>query len=158
MTFADFKDWLQDRWSVFRAHSIHYQLKALLLTAYLSSVVATVIVAPPSSAAENQIGARIMVLDGDAVVGNYFIVKNESRDHWKGVTFSVGDGFTVKYDLVRASEKVTIYLRDFKKKVIRRRRGRDIPKIISAPADMELTMLSIECSEGVAIEPVAAEP
>jgi len=110
--------------------------------------------APPSSAAKNQIGARILVLEGDMVVGRYFVIQNESRAHWRGVTFEIDDGYTVMRELVAAGDKITLYVKDFHKKVIRTRRGRSIPKTVTAPVDLHVTRIKITCSEGVAVEPL----
>ena len=65
------------------------------------------------------------------------------------------EGYKVYRDLIQAGEKVTLYVKDFKKKVVRTRRGKKIPKTISAPIDLPLSELKIECSEGLVIEPLA---
>lgn len=115
----------------------------------------TIPFAKPPSLSTNEIGAKILVLPGDFVVGNYFIIHNETNVHWKSVTFEIDQGYKVYRDLVQAGEKVTLYVKDFKKKVVRTRRGKKIPKTISAPIDLPLSELRIECSEGLVVEPLA---
>ncbi len=141
-------------WTRFRARSIFFQLKTLVLITYGVVVAGTILWAPPSSGAKNQIGASILVLPGDPVVGRYFVIQNDSRRHWKAVIFTIDEGYSVQRDLVRAGEKVTLYVKDFRKKVVRKRRGREIPKTVSAPVEARITELRIECSEGVAVEPL----
>jgi hypothetical protein len=102
----------------------------------------------------NEIGASILTFPGDPVVGRYFIITNQSRDHWKDVRFEIDDGFAIEMMLLPAGEKVTLYVKDFKKKVMRRRRGKEIPKTVRARVDMELTELRLTCSEGEAVEPL----
>jgi hypothetical protein len=153
---AELRERVRDRWHEFRARSIYFQLKVLVLVCYGVLVAGTLLWAPPSSAAKNQIGASILVLEGDMVVGRYIVVENQSRTHWKGVRFSIDDGYTVDRDLVQAGEKVTLYVRDFKKKVIRKRRGREIPRTVAAPPDMVPTGITVECSEGMAFQPLPA--
>jgi hypothetical protein len=143
-----------EKWLSFRARSVFFQLKTLVLVAYGVVVAATILIAPPTSNAKNQIGANILVLEGDIVVGRYFIITNESRSHWQQVIFEIDGGYRVERDLVPAGEKVTLYVKDFKKKVIRKRRGRKIPKTVAAPVGMPLTQLRIQCSEGIAVEPL----
>ena len=157
-TAAELRERVKDRWLEFRARSVYFQLRVLVLLCYGAIVAVTILWAPPSTAAKNQIGARILVLEGDMVVGRCFVVQNESRGHWQNVTFEVDDGFTVTRDLVAAGDKVTLYVKDFHKKVIRTRRGRSIPKTVTAPADMKVTRLKIKCSEGEALEPIPTTP
>ncbi|MBI3180359.1 MAG: hypothetical protein HYZ27_11900 [Deltaproteobacteria bacterium] len=148
------KERARNLWTRFRARSVYFQLKTLVLLAYGVVVATTILWAPPSSGAKNQIGATILVLPGDPVVGRYFVIQNDSRSHWKAVTFTIDNGYTVRRDLVRAGEKVTLYVKDFRKKVVRVRRGRQIPKTVSAPVEARVTELRIECSEGLAVEPL----
>jgi hypothetical protein len=152
---SDFKERVGHWWADFRSHSIYFQLKAMVLICYLTIVGGTIVIAPPSSIAENEIGARIIPLPGDIVMGPYFIIENGSRAHWQQVTMEIDQGYRVVRDLVSAGERVTLYVTDFKKRVLRRRRGREIPKTVSAPADMPVSKLSIKCREGMAIEPLA---
>jgi hypothetical protein len=151
MKTAELSRRARDWWLEFRARSVYFQLKALVLVLYGLVVAVTLIWAPPPSQAKNQIGASILVLEGDMVVGRYFIIENQSRNHWQAVRFEIDGGYVVHRDLVAAGEKVTLYVKDFKKKVIYRRRGREIPKTVSAPIDMPLARLSVTCSEGTAI-------
>ncbi len=151
---ADLSQRLRDRWLEFRARSIYFQLKALVLILYGAIVAVTLVWAPPPSAAKNQIGARIMVLEGDIVVGRYLVIENQSRSHWQAVRITIDDDFVLERDLVAAGEKLTLFVKDFKKRVVRKRRGREIPKTISAPAALVPTFLRIECSEGVAYQPL----
>ncbi|MBI5507107.1 MAG: hypothetical protein HY903_00010 [Deltaproteobacteria bacterium] len=146
----------RERWLGFRARSVYFQLKILVLALYGVAVAATILWAPEASHAKNQIGARILVLEGDVVVGRYFIIQNESRRHWQNVTFELDDGYTVTRDLVAAGDKETLYVKDFHKKVVRTRRGRTITKTVAAPVDLNVTRLKVSCSEGEAVEPVSA--
>ncbi|OGQ86663.1 MAG: hypothetical protein A2289_25850 [Deltaproteobacteria bacterium RIFOXYA12_FULL_58_15] len=158
MNFETIKGRVRDKWSEFRARSIYFQLKALILASYGAVVAITLLWAPPSTLAKNQIGAGIMALEGDDIVGRSFIVENQSRNHWSNVRFEIDGGYTVELDMVQAGDKVTLYAKDFTKKVIRKRRGREIPKTVSAPVDAVITNLQIECSEGLAVEPVVNQP
>ena len=91
------------------------------------------------------------------VVGRYFVIQNESRTHWQNVTFELDDGYMVKRDIVAAGDKVTLYVKDFHKKVVRTRRGRQIPKTTAAPTNLPITRLRIECQQGEAVEPLTAK-
>jgi hypothetical protein len=144
----------REGWESFRSRSVYFQLKVLVLIGYLGIVFATIVWAPPSSLAKNQIGARILVLEGDVVVGRYFVIYNESRTHWQNVRFEIDGGFTVQRDVVGAGEKVTLYVKDFKRVEVRRRRGHDIEKRVSAPIASELTALSVHTDQGEAVAPV----
>ena len=157
-TARELREQVRDRWLEFRARSIYFQLKTLVLLVYGAIVAVTILWAPPSSAAKNQIGARILVLEGDMVVGRAFVIQNESRSHWQNVTFEVDDGFTVTRDLVAAGDKVTLYVKDFHKKVVRTRRGRSIPKTMTAPVELPITRLRITCNKGEALEPIITKP
>lgn len=148
------REMLIERWREFRSRSVYFQLKALLLASYVAVVALTLLWAPPSSHAKNQIGARVVVLEGDIVVGPYFIIENESGAHWREVRFEIDDAYAVERDLVTAGEKVTLFIKDFGKTVVRRRRGRDIPLRVRAPVDLPLSQLSIRCSEGGLVEPI----
>jgi len=154
-TVSNIKGRLTDRWAVFRAQSVYFQLKTLVLLLYGTVVAVTLLWAPPKSVAKNNIGANILVLEGDLVVGRYFIVQNDSRSHWRNVTFEIDAGYTVLVDLVPAGDKVTLYVKDFRKKVIRTRRGREIAKSVPAPADTLVTFLRVSTSEGDALQPIA---
>jgi len=146
---------LRERWLDFRARSVYFQIKTLVLLVYGAIVAVTILWAPPESAAKNQIGAHILVLEGDMVVGRYFIIQNESRSHWQNVTFEIDGGYTATRDLVAAGDKVTLYVKDFHKKVVRTRRGRAIPKSEAAPVDQAVTKLRVVCNVGEAVEPLA---
>ena len=158
LDFSEIGERARAGWAEFRARSIFFQLKTLVLLSYGAIVAVTILWAPPPSAAKNQIGANILVLEGDMVVGRYFVIQNESRSHWKNVTFSIDQGFSVARDLVPAGDKVTLYVKDFHKKIVRNRRGREIAKTIAAPADLPVTNLRIACSEGEALEPLLEKP
>lgn len=138
------------RWEEFRARSVYFQLKALVLAVYVGLVVATVVFVPIGGSAANDLGARIVVLDGDFIVGRYFVIHNESRMHWRNVTITVDDGFAVERDLVQAGDKLTLYAQDFKKTVVRKRRGREIPKLMSLPIERELSTITVRADEGSA--------
>ncbi len=148
------RDKVIERWRGFRGRSIYFQLKAFLLVGYVAVVMVTLLWAPPSSHAKNQIGARVLVLEGDIVVGSYLIIENDSGAHWRNVIFEIDDGYRVERDLVMAGEKVTLFIKDFHKRVVRKRRGRDIALRVRAPVDLALTQLRIECSEGDLVEPI----
>ena len=92
------------------------------------------------------------------MVGRYLVIQNESRKHWLNVKFTIDQGFAAERDLVQAGEKVTLFVKDFKKKSFRTRRGKKIPKMNSAPIDIGLTELRVECSEGEAVEPLVLRP
>lgn len=142
---------LSERWAEFRARSVYFQLKVLVALLYGGVIAATLLFAPPTSKAKNQIGARIEVLEGDAVVGRYFVVYNEGRDHWYEVRLDIGDGFVVERPLVRAGEQLTLFVKDFKKRVVRKRRGREIPQVMSAPVDRPIGTLTVTTRDGEAI-------
>jgi hypothetical protein len=148
------------RWLAFRARSAYFQLKTLVLVCYAAVVGATVawvLLFPGGLQAgkKNQIGASILTFPGDPVVGRYFVIENQSGSHWKQVRFEIDGGYGVEMELLPAGEKVTLYVRDFKKRVIRRRRGREIPKTVRARVDRDFTELRVTCSEGEAVEPLA---
>lgn len=145
----------REEWEDFQSHSIYFRLKALVVVVYGVIVFATIVWAPPRSLARNQIGATILVLEGDIVVGRYFIVENGSRSHWQNVRFEIDGGYVVERDLVRAGEKVTLYVKDFKRTEVRTRRGKEIPKRVPAPVDLPITALTVHTSEGVATAMVA---
>ena len=84
------------------------------------------------------------------------VIENQSRTHWRDVRFEIDGGYGVDIDLLAANDKVTLYVKDFEKRVIRKRRGREIPKTVRADVDMELTELRVTCSEGEAVEPLSA--
>lgn len=160
---AELKTWLKQTkqrarefWKEFRARSVYFQLKALVLVVYAAVVSLTTawVMWFPSGVGENEIDARILVLEGDMVMGRYFVVENGGRDHWIDVSFEIDQGYLVKRQVVSAGEKITLFLRDFKKKVIRKRRGREIPKTQAAPPTLKVTELKIECNEGVATKPI----
>lgn len=137
-------------WAEFRARSVYFQLKVLVALLYGGVIAATLLFVPPTSQAKNQIGARIEVLEGDAVVGRYFVVYNEGRDHWYDVRLDIGDGFVVERPLVRAGEQLTLFVKDFKKRVVKQRRGREIPQVMSAPVDRAIEALTVTTRDGEA--------
>lgn len=137
-------------WAEFRARSVYFQLKVLVALLYGCVIAATLLFVPPTSQAKNQIGARIEVLEGDVVVGRYFVVYNEGRDHWYEVRLDIGDGFVVERPLVRAGEQLTLFVKDFKKRVVKQRRGREIPQVMSAPVDRAIETLTVTTRDGEA--------
>jgi len=148
---------LRERWSSFRARSRYFQLRVLVMAAYALIVVLTALWAPPSSMERNDIGARILALSGDAVVGPYLIIENKSRDHWQHVSFAIDQGYIAERELVQAGEKVTLFVKDFHKVVMRTRRGRQIPKKVAAPVDLPLSKLVVTTTAGQAIAALALE-
>ncbi len=104
--------------------------------AYLCIVVATVAVAAPADEKTNQVGARIMSLEGDMVVGRYFVVTNESRSHWYDVIFEIDGGYSIHKDLVHAGEKVTLFLKDFHREETIDRHGTPVTRKVAAPLDL----------------------
>lgn len=154
-------DWLRDKggatwesfresWGDFRATSIYFQLKTLVLLLYVGLVAITVFVVPLGEAS-NDIGARIIVLDGDMVVGRYFVITNASRSHWRDVRVEIDGGYAVERDLVPAGGQLELFSSSFKKKEMRRRRDREIAKWVKAPLDAPLTELRVSTESGEAV-------
>jgi hypothetical protein len=132
----------------FRHLSIYGQIKVLVLGFYVFLCMATVVVAAPADDKTNQIEARIMVLEGDMVVGRYFVVQNEGRAHWYDVTFEIDGGFHVKRDLVHAGEKVTLFLKDFQREEATERFGKTVTKRQTAPVDMQVSAITVRTRDG----------
>ncbi len=141
---------LRERWGDFRATSIYFQLKTLVLLTYVGLVAVTVFVVPLGEAG-NDIGARIIVLDGDMVVGRYFVITNESRSHWRDVRVEIDGGYAVERDLVPAGSQLELFSTSFKKKEMRKRRGREIAKWVKAPLDIPLSELRVVTGSGEAV-------
>lgn len=148
------------RWREFRQRSVYFQWKALLLAVYTASVVLTVAwVVKPRGGGRNDLGARVVVLPGDAIMGRYFIVQNDSRRDWLGVTFAVDGGYTVTRETVLAGEKVTLLLRDFARPVAPvevkgKGKGKAKPGLEHAPPGSPVTALRIDTKVGRVVYPV----
>src|SRR5689334_12366391 len=95
-----------------------------------------------------------MVLEGDMVVGRYFVVQNEGRSHWYDVVFEIDGGYRVKRDLVHAGEKVTLFLKDFAREETAVVGGRTITKRKSAPVELQVNMLTVHTRDGQSREVV----
>ncbi|MEM6734406.1 MAG: hypothetical protein AAF658_22770, partial [Myxococcota bacterium] len=121
--------------------------------AYVGLVASTVMFVPLGGTG-NDIGARIVVLDGDIVVGRYFVITNESRAHWKDVRVEIDGGFMIERDLVPAGTNLELFSTSFRKQEMRMRRGREIPKWVRAPLDAKLSELKVVTSEGDAVAPI----
>jgi hypothetical protein len=136
-------------WQRFQNLTVYGQAKVLVLAAYLAIVVATVAVAAPADDKTNQVGARIMALDGDMVVGRYFVVTNDSRSHWYDVTFEIDGGYVVdSKKLVQSGEKVTLFLKDFKRDETVDRKGVQVTRKVSAPLDLQVHTLIVRTRDG----------
>ncbi|MEO1173849.1 MAG: hypothetical protein AAFX94_17645 [Myxococcota bacterium] len=143
----------KEHWGDFRATSIYFQLRALVLITYCGLVAFTVLYVPLDGI-HNAIGARITVLDGDMVVGRYFIISNEGREHWHNVTVELDGGFRFEQELVAAGTRLELFSTSFRKKEMRKRRGREIAKWSNAPPDAELTELRVSTRDGTAAAPI----
>lgn len=143
----------KERWGDFRATSIYFQLRTLVLVAYCGIVGFTVLYLPLDGI-HNPIGARVTVLDGDMVVGRYFIIANEGEEHWHNVTVELDGGFRFEQELVAAGTRLELFSTTFRKKEMRRRRGREIAKWVNAPPDAPLTSVRILTSGGEALEQI----
>lgn len=148
--------WGADLLERFRTLSIYGQIKVVVVGIYAFLVVATVAVFAPADAKTNQIAARIMVLEGDMVVGRYFVVQNEGRAHWYDVAFEIDGGYQVKRDLVHAGEKVTLFLKDFVREETTVVGARTITKRKAAPVDLKVGMLTVRTRDGQSREVVRA--
>ena len=135
-------------WQRFQQLTIYGQAKVLVVAAYLCIVVATVAVAAPADDKTNQVGARIMSLEGDMVVGRYFVVTNESRSHWYDVTFEIDGGYTVAKPIVQAGEKVTLFLKDFHREETIDRHGTTVTRKVAAPLDLPVRTLIVRTRDG----------
>ncbi len=142
------KRWLEELIERFRHLSIYGQLKVVVVGIYVFLCMATVVVAAPADDKTNQIEARIMVLEGDMVVGRYVVVQNEGRAHWYDVVFEIDGGFQVKRDLVHAGEKVTLFLKDFQREEVAERLGKAVTKRQSAPVDMQVNVITVRTRDG----------
>jgi hypothetical protein len=143
------KQWAEALLERFRHLSIYGQLKVIAVGVYVFLCMATVVVAAPADEKTNQIEARIMVLEGDMVVGRYFVVQNEGRAHWYDVVFEIDGGFQVKRELVHAGEKVTLFLKDFQREDTTTRPGKSLVKRQSAPVDMQVNFLTVHTRDGM---------
>jgi hypothetical protein len=149
------KRWLEELVERFRHLSIYGQIKVIVVGIYIFLCMATVVVAAPADEKTNQIEARIMVLEGDMVVGRYFVVQNEGRAHWYDVVFEIDGGFTVKRDLVHAGEKVTLFLKVFQRDESIERLGKTVTKRQSAQVDMQVNMITVRTRDGETREVVS---
>ena len=141
-------------WRSFRRRSIYVQLRVALLAGYAAVVLATVAWVASSGVGHNDLGARFLVLEGDPIVGPYFIVANESGEHWRDVVFEIDEGYRIERPLVAAGEKLTLFVKDFHKSVLRRRRGKEIPLAVPAPVDLPVHGLRVVARGGSAFFPV----
>ncbi|MBC7792703.1 MAG: hypothetical protein H7Z43_03260 [Clostridia bacterium] len=132
------------------AKSVYARARILVVVMYVVSIVATVVVAAPADEKTNQIGARILTLDGDMVVGRYFVITNESRSHWYDVTIAIDGGYEVHKDLVRARERITLFLKDFGRDETTSRLGKDITRRVSAPLDFKVSAVTVRTRDGAA--------
>lgn len=132
----------------FRQLSFYGQAKVIVVGIYIFLCMATVVVAAPADDKTNQISARIMVLEGDMVVGRYFVVQNEGRAHWYDVIFEIDGGFTVKRELVHAGEKVTLFLKDFQRDENVERLGKTVTKRQTAPVEMPVNFITVRTRDG----------
>ncbi|MEL6759236.1 MAG: hypothetical protein AAFP04_02430 [Myxococcota bacterium] len=115
----------------------------------------------PLGGADNAIGARITVLDGDMVVGRYFVIVNESRSHWRDVRVEIDGGYSVSEELVPAGSNLELFSTSFRREEMRRRRGRDIARSVRAPLDAPLTKIRVMTQDGEAtarIPEIGEEP
>lgn len=152
------KRWAEELVERFRHLSIYGQLKVIVVGIYIFLCMATVVVAAPADEKTNQIEARIMVLEGDMVVGRYFVVQNEGRAHWYDVVFEIDGGFQVKRELVHAGEKVTLFLKDFQREDVTQRPGKTLVKRQSAPVDMQVNVITVHTRDGMTREIVNRGP
>ena len=149
--------WLHAAWQRFRARSAYFQLRIVVVVAYASVVVATLIlVFAPLRAGRNDLGARITVLPGDPIMGRYFVVQNESRRDWLGVRFEIDGGYQMRRDAVLAGEKITLYVHDFtrQERVNVKQRSRAQP--VAAPPTLPVGQLRIESGGLVTIHRLAS--
>ncbi len=142
----------------FKQLSFYGQAKVIVVGVYIFLCMATVVVAAPADDKTNQISARIMVLEGDMVVGRYFVVQNEGRAHWYDVVFEIDGGFSVKRDLVHAGEKVTLFLKDFQREENIERLGKTVTKRQTAPVDMQVNFITVRTRDGKTREVVRSGP
>lgn len=149
------KRWMEALVERFRHLSIYGQIKVIVVGIYIFLCMATVVVAAPADDKTNQIEARIMVLEGDMVVGRYFVVQNEGRAHWYDVVFEIDGGFAVKRDLVHSGEKVTLFLKDFQREEVIERVGKSVTKRQSAPVDMQVSAITVRTRDGKSRELVS---
>ncbi|MEM6274546.1 MAG: hypothetical protein AAF735_04825 [Myxococcota bacterium] len=115
----------------------------------------------PLGGADNVLGARITVLDGDMVVGRYFVIANESRSHWRNVRVEIDGGYSVSEELVPSGSNLELFSTSFRREEMRRRRGRDIARMVRAPLDAPLTKIRVMTQDGEAsaqIPKIGEEP
>lgn len=141
---------LKKEWKDLRGRSIYAQARILVVICYVMSIIATAVVAAPADEKTNQIGARIITMDGDMVVGRYFVITNESHDHWYDVTISINGGYEVHKDLVHAGERLTIFLKDFTREESQNRLGKDVTRKVSAPVDTRVNAVTVRTRDGQA--------
>lgn len=141
---------LRQEWKSLRGKSVYAQLRVFVVVVYALSIIATVVVAAPADEKTNQIGARIVTLDGDMVVGRYFVITNDSREHWYDVTISIDGGYVVHRDLVRAGERLTLFLKDFARDESQNRLGKDVTRRVSAPVDTKVSAVTVKTRGGAA--------
>lgn len=186
MSASTTSDQARAGWRAFRAHSVFFQLKVLVLAVYAVVVVATLLfVLAPRRAGPNDLAARVTVLPGDPIMGRYFVIQNTSRSDWLGVRFEITGGYQTRRDVVLAGEKVTLYLHDFTRQEAakppeapklqgpgksKKRASASVPavapvqnvaapmQIVPAPTSLLVTSLRIESRGRVAVFPVAPAP
>ncbi len=120
--------------------------RGMVLIVYVISIIATVVVAAPADEKTNQIDARIVTMDGDMVVGRYFVITNDSRNHWYDTTISIDGGYEVHKDIVRVGERLTLFLKDF----TREEAGKVGKRRVSAPVDTRVTAVTVKTRDGAA--------
>jgi hypothetical protein len=147
---------VRNAWQELRARSIYFQLKLLVVLAYGLVVFATVVAArPEKQVLRNDLGARVMMLPGDPIVGRYLIVQNESRKDWLGVRFEIDGGYQARRDAVLAGEKLTLYVRDFTRHEVLKLKRKTVTADAKAPASLVPTLLRIETKSGVMVQKLA---
>lgn len=143
------REWAQALWERFRQLTVYGQAKVLVVGVYIALVVVTVAVAAPADNKTNQVGARILALEGDMVVGRYFVVRNESRNHWYDVVFEIDGGYQIQRDLVLAGEKVTLFLKDFHRDETQERQGKSMKRKVAAPIDLAVHTFVVRTRDGM---------
>jgi hypothetical protein len=148
----------REAWQLFRARSVYFQLKTLVLVVYATMVAATVVFVVVAGRGRNDLGASVTVLPGDPIMGCYFVVRNESKHDWLNVKFEIDGGYQQRRDAVLAGQKVTLYLNEFKRQqsVLVKKRKR--VETVSAPASFKPTELRIETHQGITVHKLPRSP
>ena len=104
------------------------------------------VLAAPADVKTNAIDARIMILEGDMVVGRYFVITNDSRAHWYDVQITIDGGYAMHKDIVRAGERLTLFLKDFSRDEERNGTTRKV----NAKPDTRVSAVTVKTRDGAA--------